>query len=210
MHGTHRRPPTIAEPSGLRFTLTLPSTFSVRASTRVTTFVSCDTYSEWPSPVTQSAPGSFNDPVTWFVRGSMRTRVPAVWSVTQMKRPIAEMPFGSTPTLIAFTTFVAVIRETVPTAEFVTHADPNPHSMSYGAAPTRTVAVTFPVRESMRVALPVRFATAHTAPGADARLKTRAPTFTRATTLPLAGSTRSTSPIERPPTQTEPPPAASP
>ena len=48
MHGTHSSPPTIADPSGLRGTCARPSTFSVRASTRVTTFVSCETYSEPP------------------------------------------------------------------------------------------------------------------------------------------------------------------
>ena len=108
------------------------------------------------------------------------------------------------------TTFFPVIRDTVPSAEFETHAEPKPHSTSYGAVPTLTVAATLPVRVSMRVALPVMFATAHTAPGAAARLKTRAPTFTRETTLPLCGSMRSTSPIARPPDQIEPPPAASP
>ncbi len=103
-----------------------------------------------------------------------------------------------------------MIRDTVPLPEFETQAEPKPHSTSYGAVPTRTVAVTLPVRVSMRVALPVMFATAHTAPGAVARLKTRAPTFTRETTLPLSGSMRSTSPIASPPAQIEPPPAASP
>ncbi len=48
MHGTHSFPPTIAEPSGFRFTFAVPVTFSVRGSTRVTTFVSCETYSAPP------------------------------------------------------------------------------------------------------------------------------------------------------------------
>ena len=89
-----------------------------------------------------------------------------MWSVTQRKSPIALSPFGSTPTLIVFTTFLPVMRDTVPSEEFETHAEPKPHSTSYGPLPTRTVAVTRPVRASMRDAVDERFATAHTAPGA--------------------------------------------
>ncbi len=43
MHGTQSLSATIAEPSGLRCTFTRPSTRNVLASTRVTTFVSCET-----------------------------------------------------------------------------------------------------------------------------------------------------------------------
>src|SRR3954454_20331695 len=96
------------------------------------------------------------------------------------------------------------MRETVPSAEFETQTEPNPHSTSYGPLPTRIVAVTRPVRASIRETLDERFATAHTAPGADARLKTRAPTTMRFVTLPDAGSMRRTSPSARPPTQTLP------
>src|SRR6476620_5787343 len=102
------------------------------------------------------------------------------------------------------------MRETVPSPAFDTHAEPNPHSTSYGELPTRTLAVTRPVRASIRVAVDVRFATAHTAPGARARLNSRAPTEIRFVTFPVDGSMRRTSPIARPPAQTLPPSLASP
>ena len=112
--------------------------------------------------------------------------------------------------MIVFTTFLPVIRETVPSSELETQAEPKPHSMSYGPLPTGTDAVTLPVRVSMRAAVFVRLAIPQTAPGAAARLNARAPIETRARTFPEAGSMRSTSPLPRPPTQTLPPPAASP
>src|SRR5581483_6828017 len=130
MHGTQSLPPTTAEPSGLRPTGTRASTFSVFGSTRATTFVSWDTQSEPAAAVTQSAPAPATEPVTRFVRGSMRRSLPAVWSVTQSAPPIALRPFGSTPTLIVFTTRVPVMRDTVPSPAFETHAEPNPHSTS--------------------------------------------------------------------------------
>ena len=55
-------------------------------------------------------------------------------------------PLGSVPTFIFFTTFPFVIRHTVPSLALATHADPNPHSMSYGWKPTGTRVVTFAVR----------------------------------------------------------------
>ena len=103
-----------------------------------------------------------------------------------------------------------MIRETVPSSEFDTQAEPKPHSMSYGPLPTRTDAVTLPVRVSIRAAVFVRLAIPQTAPGAAARLNTRAPIEMRASTLPEPGSSRSTLPLPSRPAQTLPPPAASP
>src|SRR5581483_4701154 len=76
MHGTHSSPSTTADPSGFRSTRARPVTCSVRASSRATTFVSCDTYSEPPSPVIQSAPASGTEATTRFAAGSMRTTRP--------------------------------------------------------------------------------------------------------------------------------------
>ena len=73
----------------------------------------------------------------------MRTTLPSVWSLTHSAPRYAVSPFGSAPTLIFFTTLPFVIRHTVPSPAFATHADPNPHSMSYGWKPTGTRAVTF-------------------------------------------------------------------
>ena len=73
-------------------------------------------------------------PVTRFVVGSMRTSLPGgVIGHPERRSPIAASPFGSTPTLIVFTTRVPVMRETVPSPEFDTQAEPKPHSTSYGA-----------------------------------------------------------------------------
>ena len=112
--------------------------------------------------------------------------------------------------MIVFTTFVPVIRETVPSSELETQAEPKPHSMSYGPLPTRTDAVTLPVRVSIRAAVFVRLAIPQTAPGAAARLNTRAPIEMRPSTLPESRSRRSTLPLPRPPAQTLPPLEASP
>src|SRR5690242_3004675 len=128
MQGTHSCPRTTAEPSGLRLTGTDAVTFSVAGSTRATRFVSCETQSDPAASVTQSAPATSTEPVTVFVRGSTRSTLPAVWSVTHTYLPIALNPFGSTPTLIVFTTFLPVMRDTVPSEEFETHAEPKPHS----------------------------------------------------------------------------------
>src|SRR5437588_11939447 len=127
-----------------------------------------------------------------------------------MNRPNAARPFGSTPVLIVFTTLVPVILETVPAREFESHTDPNPAAMSYGPDPTRTVAVTFAVDESMRTAVERRLSTAQTAPGTAARLKTRIPTGTWPSTAPDEGSMRTTSPWPSPPAQSAPPAATSP
>ena len=164
-----------------------------------------------PSPVIQSAPGTRTVPVIRFVRGSMRTTLPSVWSLTHTAPRYAVSPFGSVPTLSFLTTFPFVIRQTVPSPAFATHADPNPHSMSYGWKPTR-----HPRRHLRRLRVDTyRHARARCRPprprpAPAARLKTRAPTVTRVSTLPVAGSIRITSPLPSPPTHTLPPPAASP
>ncbi len=124
-----------------------------------------------PSPVIQSAPGTRTVPVIRFVRGSIRTTLPSVWSLTHSAPRYAVSPFGSVPTLIFLTTFPFVIRHTVPSPAFATHADPNPHSMSYGWKPTGTRVVTFAVFVSTRTAMLSALSTAQTAPGAGGEVE---------------------------------------
>ena len=133
MHGTQSCLPTIAEPSGLRATFATPVTFSVAhrdAADVVRLLRDVDVVAETGDPV--RAGNAATSPVILFVAGSMRTTLPSVWSLTHSAPRYAVSPFGSVPTLIFLTTLPFVIRHTVPSPAFATHADPNPHSMSYG------------------------------------------------------------------------------
>src|SRR3954453_7616187 len=163
-----------------------------------------------PFPTIQSAPSTATVPVILFVPGSMRSTLPAVWSLTQSEPAKAVRPFGSVPVLIFLTTFPPVIRQTVPSELFAPQIEPKPHSRSYGPKPTCTVFVTLPVRESMRVSVLDTLPIAQTAPGAATRLKTRMPAGTRFSTFPVFGLMRMTSPEVSEPAHTEPPLAARP
>ena len=193
MHGTQslpvRRSPSRA---GCASPCTLPSTFSVRASTRVTTFVSCETYSDAPKPVTQSAPASFTVPVMRFVRGSMPQQLPG----GVVGHPQVAADRAEAVRLDADLDRLDDLRagdardRAVARVRHPRRAEP-PLDVVRPVADAAPSPSRVPVRASIRVAVDVRFATAHTAPGARARLNTRAPTEIRFATLPLDGSMRS-------------------